>query len=82
MKITDLKILKAGNLIKSGEAFGVVVDERLVNKKNEKNVIKIQWIGGGCAMMDSNYPPCMNLELIKDWHILTSEEFLTRIKPD
>jgi hypothetical protein len=62
-KITNLKTLHAGDIIKSNKAIGVVIDSRL-EKKPEKNLIKIQWLGGGCAMMDSNYPPCMEMELV------------------
>lgn len=63
-KITDLKTLKAGEIIKCNKSIGVVCDERL-NKKIEKDLVKIQWIGGGCTIMDSNYPPCMALEKVE-----------------
>lgn len=62
-KITNLKTLHAGDIIKSNKAIGVVVDKRLIGKR-QFNVIHIQWVGGGCTMMNVNYPPCMELELI------------------
>lgn len=55
MNLEQVKQLKGGTIIRSGETFGVIVSRNLTSKV-PKNFISIQWFGGGCSMWIDNEP--------------------------